>query len=129
MSSEDVGLKVSTLNGIHSLITDTPQSVIEHVPALVPRLLQLAKDPTSMVCTKSQTNASNVMTISLQKVRIGSLSCIGSLTTLPTHIVSSHTCLYSQACAIINFRLEKFLYIPIHYRARCTLIRETSFSS
>ena len=60
MTSEHVGLKVSTLNGIHSLITDTPQSVIEHVPALVPRLLQLAKDPTSMVCyTRSQTIASN----------------------------------------------------------------------
>jgi hypothetical protein len=59
MTSEDVGLKVSTLNGIDSLITDTPQSVIEHVPALVPRLLQLAKDPTSMVCTKSDIIASN----------------------------------------------------------------------
>lgn len=49
--SDDVGLKVSTLNGIHSLITDAPRSVIEHVSTLVPRLLKLACDPASMVRT------------------------------------------------------------------------------
>ena len=49
LSSDEIGLKVSTLQGLLSLIEDTPQSVIEHVPTLVPRLLTLARDKASMV--------------------------------------------------------------------------------
>lgn len=107
--SEDIGLKVSTLNGIHSLITETSQSVIEHVPALVPRLLQLAKDPTSMVSYKPQMIVKfhgfmHAMVMCLQKVRIGSLSCIGSLTTLPTHIVSLHSQDHSEIkICVLNY--------------------------
>ncbi len=49
LSSSEVGLKVSTLQGLLSLIQDTPLSVAEHTPTLVPRLLALAQDKASMV--------------------------------------------------------------------------------
>ena len=49
MGSEDAELKLSTVEAVRSLITDAPQSVEEHVPALVPRLLKLACDRSSMV--------------------------------------------------------------------------------
>ena len=49
LSSKEVGLIVSTLQGLLSLIQDTPLSVVEHVPTLVPRLLTLAQDKASMV--------------------------------------------------------------------------------
>lgn len=64
MKSEDVGLKLSTLDALHSLITDAPQSVVEHVPALVPRLLNLARDQASMVQSDSATLHHNVLSIS-----------------------------------------------------------------
>ena len=51
LGSKQVALKLSTLNVIHSLISDVPHSLEEHVPDLVPRLLTLAHDSMSMVHT------------------------------------------------------------------------------
>ena len=49
LDTEDTGLCLSTLEGLHSLVEATPTAVTDHVPTLVPRLLKLAKVPESMV--------------------------------------------------------------------------------
>lgn len=49
LQCSEAGLRVSTLEGLLSLIHDAPQVISEHVPTLVPRLLELARAPESMV--------------------------------------------------------------------------------
>ena len=49
LQCNEAGLRVSTLEGLLSLLHDAPQVVSEHVPSLVPRLLELARAPESMV--------------------------------------------------------------------------------
>lgn len=46
---DDVELQVSTLDSLCTLIEDTPAVVGPHVPALVPRLLELAQSSPRMV--------------------------------------------------------------------------------
>ena len=92
MGSGDAELKLSTVEAVRSLITDAPQSVEEHVPALVPRLLKLACDRSSMVSIYDYFVTASLIfnnyLNSVQKVRMVSLSSIGKLTNLPTHSVS-----------------------------------------
>ena len=49
LAAEDAGLKQSTLDGLYSLVQDTPSAVCDHVPTILPRLLSLARAPDSMV--------------------------------------------------------------------------------
>ena len=46
---DDDELQVSTLESIYTLMQDTPAVVGPHVPALVPRLLELAQSSPRMV--------------------------------------------------------------------------------
>ena len=52
MESLDRGeaeLKVSTLEGLMAVTEDAPTIITSHVPALIPKLLELAKCPDTMV--------------------------------------------------------------------------------
>ena len=49
LASADTDVKVSGLNGVLVMLTDIPQSFSEHVTTLLPCLLSLVLDKSSMV--------------------------------------------------------------------------------
>ena len=93
LACEEGGLRVSTLEGLLSLIHDVPHIISEHVPSLVPRLLDLARAPDSMVrghvtsCDLTVVSCDVFASLFEQKVRMAALQCVGALTTLPHHVV------------------------------------------
>ncbi len=46
---EGESVQVSTLEALHSLLQDAPQPIVEHVPSLLPRLLELTRTAGTMV--------------------------------------------------------------------------------
>ncbi|XP_063434209.1 MMS19 nucleotide excision repair protein homolog [Mytilus trossulus] len=67
--SDDLELQTSTMDTLYDLTHDAPEVVAKHIDSLVPQLLKLAKEQTSM------------------KLRQSALQCLGVLTVLPTHTV------------------------------------------
>lgn len=49
LDSSEVELKVSTLEGLTAVTQDAPSVITSHVPTLIPKLLELAKCPDTMV--------------------------------------------------------------------------------
>ena len=49
LDSSEVELKVSTLEGLTVVTQDAPSVITSHVPTLIPKLLELAKCPDTMV--------------------------------------------------------------------------------
>ncbi|CAC5420977.1 MET18 [Mytilus coruscus] len=67
--SDDLELQTSTMDTLYDLTHDAPEVVAKHIDSLIPQLLKLAKEQTSM------------------KLRQSALQCIGVLTVLPAHTV------------------------------------------
>ena len=51
LSSKESAVKESTLSGLVAILSDNPHSLSEHVTTLLPRLLALMLDRSSMVGT------------------------------------------------------------------------------
>ena len=50
--SQDANVQLSTLNGILSILTESPTSVTSHIPAFLPQLLSLSCNQSSLVGNK-----------------------------------------------------------------------------
>jgi DNA repair/transcription protein MET18/MMS19 len=71
LNSEEPGLSQSTLEGLHTILQNaaSASAMTDHLPSLVPRLLELASRPDSM------------------RTRCSALSCLNGLSKLPRHLV------------------------------------------